>query len=186
MDVAGQKLIFPTAFCCNCGASDCQAEVQETRISRYFGMRRGDTTFHLPVPICARCRRSLGRAPAGFFARSLVFIACFAAASLLFVLLNYSLFYSEWLLRHVLVFAAFVAIVAFVLLTRLRRPKLPQTSFYQPVRIKAATVAVSHVESTASGVTFMKLAFTNPDYLNVFRNANREAMEAGSIAAVEA
>jgi hypothetical protein len=35
-------------------------------------------------------------------------------------------------------------------------------------------------------VVFMKLAFTNPDYLNVFRNANREAIEAGHISAVRA
>jgi hypothetical protein len=106
-------------------------------------------------------------------------------ASVLFVLLNYSLFYSEWLLRHVLVFAAVLAVVAFVVLTRLRRPKAPQTSFYQPVRIKAATVAVSHVEGASSGVTFMKLGFTNADYQNVFRNANRDAIEAGSIAVVK-
>ena len=84
-----------------------------------------------------------------------------------------------------LMHALALAVVAFVLLTRLRRPKAPQTSFYQPVRIKAATVAVSHVEGAASGVTFMKVAFTNPDYLNLFRNANREAIEAGSVAVVK-
>jgi hypothetical protein len=185
VDVTGAQLIFPTAFCCNCGALDCQNEVQDTRVTRYFRLGRSGTTFHFPVPICARCRRSLRRPPPGLFARLLLLVTCLAVASLLLMLLNYSLFYSEWLLRHVLVLAAVLAVVAFVLLTRLRRPKAPQTSFYQPVRIKAATVAVSHVEGAASGVTFMKVAFTNPDYLNLFRNANREAIEAGSVAVVK-
>jgi hypothetical protein len=35
-------------------------------------------------------------------------------------------------------------------------------------------------------VAYMKLAFTNPDYLNVFMNANREAIKAGHVAVVQA
>jgi hypothetical protein len=186
VDVGGAQLIFPAAFCCNCGALECQTEVQDTRITRYFRLGRGETTFQLPVPICQRCRRSTGRPPPGFFARLLLFVICLAVASLFFVLLNYSVFYSEWLLRHVLVLAAVVAMIAFILLTRLRRPKPPQTSFYQPVRVKVATVAVTHVEGATSRVTFMKLGFTHPDYLELFRNANREAFENGSVAAVKA
>src|SRR6476659_638969 len=123
MDIDGSPLNFPTGFCCNCGALDCQSEIQDTRATRYFGLRRGETTFHLPVPVCARCRRRTRRPPPGFFARLLVFAACLAVTSLLLLLLNYSLFYSEWLLRHVLVLAVVLAVVAFVLLTRLRRPK---------------------------------------------------------------
>jgi hypothetical protein len=185
MDVGSPPLTFPTAFCCNCGALDCVAEVQDTRVTRYFGIGGTETTFHLPLPICARCRRSLRRRPPGFFARLLLFVTCLAVATLLAALLNYSFFRSEWLWRHVLVLATVLAVIAFVLLTRLRRPKPPQTSFYQPVRIKVASVAVSHVEGGASSVTFMKLAFTNPDYLNVFRNANGNAIQAGSLAAVK-
>jgi len=186
MEVGGPQMSFPAAFCCNCGAPDCQSEVQETRVTRYFGLGRSGTTFHLPVPVCARCVRSTRRRPPGFFARLLLFVTCLMTSFLLFVLLNYSLFYSEWLLRHLLVFAGVLAVVAFVLLTRLRRPKAPQTSFYQPVRIKVATVAVSHVEGGASRVTFMKLAFTNPEYLLRFRDANQDAIEAGSIAVTKA
>jgi hypothetical protein len=32
----------------------------------------------------------------------------------------------------------------------------------------------------------MKLAFTNPDYLNIFVNANREAIKAKQLVAVKA
>ena len=182
MDDTGPQLNFPTGFCCNCGALDCEREIQDTRVTRYFRLGSGATTFHLPVPVCPRCRRSTRRRPPGFFSRLSLLVVCLAVSALLFMLLNYSLFYSEWLLRHVLLLASIVAVIAFVLLTRLRRPKPPQTSFYQPVRIKVATVAVSHVDGAASRVTFMKLAFTNPDYLNAFRNANQAAIDAGSIA----
>jgi hypothetical protein len=186
MEMAGPQMSFPTSCCCNCGAVDCQSEVQETRVTRYFGLRRSGTTFHLPVPVCARCVRSTRRRPPGFFARLLLLVTCLAVAFVFLVLLNYSLFYSEWLLRHVVVFAAVLGLVAFLLLTRLRRPKPPATSFYQPVRIKVATVAVSQVEGAASRVMFMKLAFTNPEYLIRFREANRDAIEAGRLAAVKA
>jgi hypothetical protein len=186
MDVAGPQMSFPGGFCCNCGALDCVTEVQDTRVTRYFGIGGTETTFHLPVPICARCRRSTRRRPAGVFSRLLVFAVCVAVAFLFLVLLGLSITYPEWLRLHLFAVSVVLALVAFGLLTRLRRPKPPQTSFYQPVRIKVANVAVSDVASGAGRVVFMKLAFTNPDYLNVFRNANREAIEAGSIEAVKA
>lgn len=186
MDVAGLQMSFPSGFCCNCGALDCANEVQDTRVTRYFGLGGTENTFHLPLPVCARCRRSTRRPPPGFFARSFVFVVCLAVAMLLLFLIGQSVTYPEWLRAHLLVVGGVLALVAFVLLSRLRRPRPPQTSFYQPVRIKAANVAVSDMASGAGRVTFMKLAFTNADYLNVFRNANRAAIEAGSIAVVKA
>lgn len=186
MDVAGPPLIFPTGFCCNCGALDCVPEVQDTRVTRYFGIGGTETTFHLPVPVCARCRRSTRRRPPGFFARVLVLGLCIAVAFLMLVMLGLSVEYPEWLRLHLFAVSVAVALVAFTLLSRLRRPKPPQTSFYQPVRIRQANVAVSDMANGAGRVLFMKLAFTNPDYLNVFRNANREAIAAGGIAAVQA
>ncbi|HTU67065.1 MAG TPA: hypothetical protein VMF52_14045 [Steroidobacteraceae bacterium] len=186
MEVGGPAMSFPTAFCANCGALDCQSEVQDTRITRYFALRGSETTFRLPVPVCARCRRSLRRRPPGFFARVLLFVLCLAVAFLLLLLLNFSLFYSDWLLVRIGWFASALAIAGFVALTRLRRPKSPQTSFYQPVRIKAATLAVADPASGAGRVTFMKLGFTNPDYLNLFRNSNADAIQSGNIAAVKA
>ena len=35
-------------------------------------------------------------------------------------------------------------------------------------------------------VAFLRLAFSNPDYLNVFTNANREAIQAGHVTVVQA
>ena len=186
MDVSGPQMTFPTAFCCNCSALDCASEIQDTRVTRYFGIGGTETTFHLPVPVCPRCRPSTRRRPRGFFAGVLVLALCLAAAFLLLWLPGLSLSYPEWLRAHLFAISVVPAVVGFVLLWRLRQPKAPQTSFYQPVRIKVANVAVADMASGAGRVVFMKLAFTNPHYLDLFRNANREAIDAGGIAAVKA
>ena len=69
---------------------------------------------------------------------------------------------------------------------RLRRPKPPRTSFYQPVRIRQADVRFADVMGGPGQVVYLKLAFTNPEYLNVFLEANREAVRAGHLGIVQA
>jgi hypothetical protein len=186
MEIADPQMTFPSAFCCNCGALDCVIEVQDTRVTRYFGIGGTETTFHLPVPICARCRRSTRRRPRGFFGSVLVLALCIAIAFLLLVMVGSSLVYPLWLQSHLFAASVVLAVLVFVGLWRLRLPKPPQTSFYQPVRVKVADVAVSDMASGVGRVVFMKLAFTNPDYLDLFRNANRERIQAGSLTAVKA
>jgi len=73
-----------------------------------------------------------------------------------------------------------------VVFYRFRRAKPPQTSFYQPVRIREARLQFSGLMAGAGQVAYMKLAFTNPDYLNVFTDANQEAIKAKHIAVVKA
>jgi len=83
MEIQSPVLVFPTGFCCNCGDTNCVSEVQDTRVTRYFGIGGTETTFQLPVPVCAACRKSTRRRPAGFFGRLLVFgmlvCTCFLA-----------------------------------------------------------------------------------------------------------
>ena len=79
-----------------------------------------------------------------------------------------------------------LGVVLTILFYRLRRPKPPQTSFYQPVRIKEARLQFSGLMAGAGHVGYMKLAFTNPDYLNVFADANQEAIKAKHVAVVKA
>src|SRR3954471_24474386 len=100
MDVASPQMTFPTAFCCNCGALDCVNEVQDTRVTRYFRLGGTETTFHLPLPVCARCRRSTRRPPRGFFASLLVLALCVAVAFLLLWMPGLSIAYPEWLRAH--------------------------------------------------------------------------------------
>ena len=61
MQVENPQLGFPNTFCCNCGATDCKTEDQDTRVTRFFSIGRTDTIFRLSVPTCATCRRTLRR-----------------------------------------------------------------------------------------------------------------------------
>ncbi len=66
MEVESPQLGFPASFCCNCGATDCTSEIQDTRVTRFFGIGRTDTTFKLSVPVCAGCRRTIAAQAGGF------------------------------------------------------------------------------------------------------------------------
>ena len=185
MQLDSPKLGFPTAFCCNCGDTNCVPEIQDTRVTRYFGISGTETVFQLPVPVCAGCRRSTRRRAPGLFAQLLVLALVVGAFFLALVMFASIVMLPEWIGAHLFGISVGLAVVLMALLLRLRRPKSPQTSFYQPVRIKDVRVQVTDVMNGYGHVAYMKLGFTNPDYLNVFVNANRDALSAGNIAAVK-
>jgi hypothetical protein len=186
MQLDSPKLGFPAAFCCNCGATNCVSEIQDTRVTRYFGIGGTETIFHLPVPVCAACRRSTRRRAPGFFARLLVLALAVGVFFLALLMFASMVTLPDWIGAHLFGISVGLAVLLMVLILRLRRPKAPQTSFYQPVRIKEVRVHVTDVMNGYGQVAFMKLAFTNPEYLNVFTNANREAIRIGTLAAVKA
>ncbi len=186
MEPTSPALTFPTSFCCNCGDLNCATEMQDTRVTRYFGIGGTETTFRLPVPVCAGCRRSTRRRPQGFFAQLLLTAAGTAVALLVFVALGSRVELPLWIVEHRFGLSVALAILVSLGLWRLRRPKPPKTSFYQPVRIKSADLQMADVASGSSQVVYMKLAFTNSDYLNIFVNANRDAIKAGRLAVVKA
>jgi hypothetical protein len=186
MQLDSPPLTFPMNFCCNCGDTNCVNEIQDTRVTRYFGLGGTETTFRLAVPVCAACRRSTRRRPQGFFPKLLMVAAATCVAFLALLALGSTAQLPVWIADHLLWLSLSVALALMMLVWRLRRPKPPQTSFYQPVRIKKADVQLTDLASGAGHVAFMKLAFTNPDYLNVFVNANREAIAAGHLAVVKA
>jgi hypothetical protein len=186
MQLDSPKLGFPATFCCNCGATNCMTEIQDSRVVRYFGIGGTETRFQLPVPVCARCRRSTRRRPMGFFAQLLVLGLAVAVFFLAFAMIASMVSLPLWLGDHLFgISVGFAAVLVFFVF-RLRRPKPPMTSFYQPVRIREVRVQVTDVMQGYGHVAFMKLAFTNPDYLLAFVNANRDAIVAGHLAAVKA
>jgi hypothetical protein len=186
MQVESPQLNFPRMFCCNCGDTNCVVEIQDTRVTRYFGIGGTETTFRLPVPVCAACRRSTRRRPQGFFAKLLIVALGTGVAFLALLMLGSTVALPLWIADHLFALSVGLALAVMIGVWRLRRPKPPKTSFYQPVRIKEANVQLTELMSGAGHVAYMKLAFTNPDYLNVFVNANREAIAAGHLAAVKA
>jgi len=185
MEVEKPALTFPTLFCCNCGDKNCVNEVQETRVTRFFKIGRTDTTFQLDVPVCAGCRRSTKRRPAGFFSRlgvlllitSVLFGICIALGNTVALPLWIGYFFAG---------SVVLGIVLTIVFYRFRRPLPPQTSFYQPVRIREAKLQFSGLMAGAGHVGYLKLAFTNPDYLNVFVDANQEAIKTRHVSVVKA
>jgi hypothetical protein len=186
MEVQSPALTFPVVFCCNCGAGDCRAEIQDTRTWRYFGIGRSGTIFHLALPICAGCRRTIRRRPAGLFGKLLVLGGTVVTLFLGMLLLAANVQLPVWIGLHVFAISMTIGIILTILFYYLRRARPPRTSFYQPVRIRKADVRISAVMNGPGQVTFMKLAFTNADYLNAFADANREAIKSGHLAAVRA
>jgi len=174
MEVQSPALVFPTGFCCNCGDTNCVAEAQDTRVTRYFGIGGTETTFQLSVPICAACRKTTRRRPAGFFSRLLVFALLVCAWFLALILLG-SPTWPLWIVDHMFMISVVLGLTVTIVFYRLRRAKPPK-----------ASVHFAGLMSGPGQVQFMKLAFTNPDYLNVFSNANRDAIQAGHIAVVRA
>ncbi|HEX6397280.1 MAG TPA: hypothetical protein VFZ95_07645, partial [Steroidobacteraceae bacterium] len=179
IEVQSPALMFPTGFCCNCGDTNCMNELQDTRVTRNFGFGGTQTTFQLSVPVCAACRKTTRRRPVRFFGRLLVLAGLIGAWFLALVLLGSYITWPLWIADHRVVISAVLGLVVTLVFYRMRRAKPPKTSFYQPVRIKEANVHFAGIMSGPGQVVFMKLAFTNPDYLNVFSNANREAIQAG-------
>ena len=185
MEVENPQLGFPQAFCCNCGAAECTSEIQDTRITRFFGIGRTDTIFKLSVPVCTACRKTIRRKPAGFFSRlgvlvlitGVLFGACIALGSTAALPLWIGYMYGASVVLGVLLTYVFY---------RLRRPKPPQTSFYQPVRIKNVRLQFSGLMAGEGHVGFMRLAFTNPEYLTAFTDANQDAIKAKRVAVSKA
>jgi hypothetical protein len=185
MELESPALTFPKAFCCNCGDTNCVDELQDTRVSRFFKIGRTDTTFKLAVPVCAACRRTTKRRPAGFFSRLGVLLLIFSVLFGICIALWSTAALPLWI-GYMFAGSSVLAVVLTIVFYRFRSPKPPQTSFYQPVRIKEAKLQFTGLMAGAGHVGYMKLAFTNPDYLNEFLNANQDAIKAKHVSAVKA
>jgi len=105
---------------------------------------------------------------------------------LVLIALGYYIAWPLWVSDHLFLISVVLGLVFTIVFYRLRRAKPPQTSFYQPVRVKVANVQFAGIMSGPGQVVFMKLAFTNSDYLNVFSQANLQAIQAGRVVVVRA
>jgi len=186
VEVQSPALDFPTHCCCNCGSTDCSQEIQDTQVSRFIRLGGDETTFHLPVPVCAACKATTRRRPVSLVGRLLVLVGTVGTLFLLLLWLGSNKSLPVWVGLHVFSISVVVGSLLTFFFYRLRRARPPKTSFYQPVRVRSVRVRIADVSQGQGSVVFMKLSFTNPEYLELFRNANREAIEAKRLAAVKA
>ncbi|RAP58201.1 hypothetical protein BTJ49_04265 [Oleiagrimonas sp. MCCC 1A03011] len=135
--------------------------------------------FTLAFPYCASCAKTATRFPKGLGMKLLVGFAIFWAL-LLAVVLAFPSFGTK--LSGPALFAA-VAILAGVLtlaIFSLRRARPPQTSYSQPVTLKA-------VKQTFSGkIARLTLKFSNPDYAVRFSSLNQPFIDVGTLEVVHA
>jgi hypothetical protein len=176
-------LNFPATFCCNCGDTNCTPEIQDTRVTRGVGFGGVNTTFQLAIPICEACRKSTRRRPSGLWLRLLVFAGTAIVILGGLIAMAKTATLPMWISEYLFVIGPAAALLLVVLFYRFRRARPPQTSYYQPVRIKE--LKLMFAEGTGR-IGFMKLAFTNADYLNVFSTANRDAIKSKTLSVVKA
>src|SRR4029078_9347683 len=133
MVVQSPVLNFPTNFCCNCGSTDCAHELQDTQVSRFIRLGGDETTFHLPVPVCAACKASTRRRPVSLVGRLLVLIGTVGTLFLLLLWLGSHKNLPVWVGLHVFSISVVVGLILTFLIYRLGGPRPPETSFYKPL-----------------------------------------------------
>ena len=172
----GVNYEFPDGMCCNCGATQDVAKLdQDTRVTRYHGMGGSEITMKLPVPVCPRCVRTVERRPVNLLHASLVLLLAYFLTMLAFLAAGLLLDSEPLLDRSPWISVVIAAgLVAFWYGRRKTEPG--QTSFYQPVRI--LKLRQEFVSGTIIGIRF---GFTNPAYSRLFVQGNHVAIERGLV-----
>ncbi len=158
---------IPTEICCNCAGRDRVVPVpSELTLTRFLGLGGSEYTFRWRLPYCTGCRPSAVRKPVGKLHVGLMIgvwtFGLFLAVVGVQIALERSLFGGEdfWVslgLGALIVCAWYGS----------RRPRNGQTSYYQPVRIRKL-----RQKFTSGEVTAIVIGFTNPQYMQRFRERN--------------
>lgn len=172
----GLSYRFPTDLCCNCGREDNLAvRVQDTRLTRFLLFGGSEYTFSLPLTFCGACARSAARRPVTLLHGLLVLMLVFFLMLALVLVAGMAL-ESAWLLEQGPMICGALAVVAVVAWYGSRRPRYPQSTFYQPVRVTG--VKAKFVSGRTRG---LRLAFTNASYRRKFELLNADEILAGQV-----
>ncbi|MDL5030732.1 hypothetical protein QRD43_02345 [Pelomonas sp. APW6] len=178
----GFSLQFPDDVCANCGTrSEVFVAEQDTRVTRLLPLGGSSAAFALPVPTCLHCADSLSRPPMSWGGKLAItaLLAGACAAVLTFAIPDGP--GAGLAARHPWVVSSLVGLVLSWVWFRRHRAEAPQSSFYQPVRIR-------RLQRQRLGGTILALhfGFTNKAYRLAFARANREAIRAGHVGAADA
>jgi hypothetical protein len=173
---------FPTQLCCNCGArTDLHIVRQDTRKTSYLFAGGSEITFSLPLSFCAACAPSAKRRAKNIAHRVLGLIVAFAVTALAQIIIGDLILESPSLAKYLVDVSLLGATGFNAAWIMIGRPKGQQTSYFQPVRIRALKR-----EFVSGIVTAIGFAFTNDDYARAFSTMNQTAMNANVLTVTQA
>jgi hypothetical protein len=166
------QLVAPMESCCNCGAAtDVKPRLTDLRRMPLMGLAGTEIKLELPFPYCEACAATARRrlpSVIGVIAVSLL-IAIALGMCWLFFGPQLSEEITTYVVAPVLVCMSFLIVLGFFFL---RKPSGEQTSYYQPVKLRATG------HKWPADITGLELAFTNKEYAKAFASANQAAVAA--------
>ena len=168
----GVEFGFPNHLCCNCGTNnDLKVVSQDTRRTTYLIAGGTETTFRLPLPFCSRCAPSAKRRPKNIVHRFLLFALALAVYFVALLVLGEFVVKGDLLAKYLAHIAVFLAALTTLGVVLLARPKAEQSSYFQPVRIPTLKR-----EFLSGAVTAIGFSFSNREYAQAFKQANKDAI----------
>jgi Na+-transporting methylmalonyl-CoA/oxaloacetate decarboxylase gamma subunit len=163
----------PSGACCNCGL-DQGVTLNETPLkkTRYMLLGGTELMFTLQLPYCKRCAVTAKRFPVGFGKKLLV---SFGVFWVLFLLAFAVPGMSPAMVDRLPAMAGAIALASTFGFYAIRKAVPPQTSYYQPVTLKAVKQEFS---GAVLGVT---LHCSHAGFAREFSAANRETLAAGQL-----
>jgi uncharacterized protein (DUF983 family) len=179
-DTAGLGIRFPEDRCLNCGTrialQDADLELRHTTFLLFGGI---ELLLRFPVTSCAGCAASMSRRALPAAQRIIVIGLCIAVVTtFVFLAVSLDLDMPAWLKSHWLAISVIGGGVPPWLWFERQKPTHPQTSYYQPVRLRR--LKRSFLEGRIDRID---LGFTNPDVLRAFRTLNAPLIDAGLLVA---
>jgi hypothetical protein len=164
----------PADACCNCGTTQ-GVSIKETPLKKTRYLLLGGTELRLTIdlPYCKKCSTTAGRFPVGIGTKLLVSFGVFWAIFLAAFLVPF-----DWppaMGNHLPALCGIMAIALTFGFYSLRKATPPQTSYYQPVTLKAVKRQFS---GDVVGVT---LGCTHASFASKFSACNRDFVAAGTL-----
>ncbi len=166
-------LKFPADICCNCGESSPLKQLEtKLRLMPLGGLAGAQITVPVPLPYCDNCRASSRRGRPNVLG-----IVAMTALLALIVFTTWLFVAGELVdkfpIERVAAGAILLSITLVVAFYATRRPRQPQTSYYQPVQL------VKLSQKWPADITAMVLRFSHQPFARKFEAANQDAIAKG-------
>jgi hypothetical protein len=174
---------FPNNLCVNCGATTgLSAQTMDVRSVTYLLFAGTEVKLPLPAAACDSCTPSLSRHPFSPLNKLLVMVLASCAFMVgLLIPMQMGKIGDSFVGHHFMFLSVVLGVGVTLFWFGGKRPKPPQTSYYQPVRLKELK------RSFATGeIQAMTLGFTNAGYLRAFTRLNQAAIEGGFLKVLKA